>query len=646
MKTLNNIRSLMACVALAATVPAVLDAQVRPTFYGQPVLDRSMQIAPNNMDPALARIQQLAQGGQDFEAEAAKAGITVKDRRVLVEVQVGPVIGRVFDFDSIASGDTLRQRGWVAASALDVLAAQAHVSPVRQPIANSYGEVTNEAEAAMLGGTYIGTGLGVRVAVIDLGFGGLDNSAEVGQVLRFQGCLDADAENHGTAMIEAIRDIAPDATITAIRLDAELDIVGATLLAMEGGAHIIVCPLSWFELPGKGQACEAAAMAIGRGITWINAAGNFADRSYFEGENLSTENFGADTYVNFGADSYQFINGMNGGDRFSIHLAGERGLQLELFRWDGMSANFVLIGQGDADAPVQVVSEDYVEGMYYFPMVRQIAAGPIAPFRMFAIGGDLHFSVAEGSITNPAAMDEVISVGAVDVASYGRGAPEIYSSVGGGIFNLTLDLCGPTGCTTGTYGPQGFSGTSAACANVAGLMALQLADPSIGNAPERVDVTSTIAGEEAQLAWAPAQGHGTIMYRVEVAADERFGFVVYEGITLDCMAVILSEGREMLYCRVTAFNEFGAAPASNILALQFISTEDGSAPEDRDVPPNAFGGSDDAILTANLAAGQPEQGGEDNAAGCAGSSSTSGMAVMLAAIILGAAVVRTRRKHA
>jgi hypothetical protein len=639
MKTLINIRSLMACIALAATVPAVLDAQVRPTFYGQPTLDRSMEIAPANMDPALVRIHQLAQAGDDWRTEAAKAGITVEDNRVLVEVQVGPVIGLVLDFEPIASGDMLCQRGWVAASALDVLAAQAHISPVRRPVVNSYGEVVNEAEAAMLGDAYVGTGLGVHVAVIDLGFGGLDSSGEVGQVLRFQHGLDTDAERHGTAMIEAIRDIAPDATITAIRLDTELDIVGATLLAMNGGAQIIVCPLTWFGLPAKGQACEAAAMAIDRGITWINAAGNFADRRYFEGENLPTESFGADTYVNFGADPYQFINGMNGGDRFSIHLACERGLQLELFRWDGMSANFVLVGQGDTDAQVQVITEDYVDGMYYFPMVRQLAPGAIAPFRMFAIGGDLHFSMAEGSIANPAAMDEVISVGAVHVDSYGRGAPEIYSSMGGGIFNLTLDLCGPTGCTTGTYGPQGFSGTSAASANIAGLMALQLADLTIGTAPEQVQVTGTVVGDEAQLAWAPAQGQGTIMYHIEVAADERFGSIVFEAVTLDCTVVVRSEGYKMLYCRVTALNEFGAAPASDILALQFVA------------PQNRFGGDDatapnDTVVTINLAAGQPEEGDEDNAAGCAGSSNTNGLVLMLAAAILAAAVVRTRRKHA
>src|SRR5688572_18738772 len=85
MKTLTNIRSLMACVALAATVPAVIDAQTRPNMFGQPTLDRSAQIEAVGTEPALVRIRQLADSGEDWQAEARKSGMMVKDDCVLVE---------------------------------------------------------------------------------------------------------------------------------------------------------------------------------------------------------------------------------------------------------------------------------------------------------------------------------------------------------------------------------------------------------------------------------------------------------------------------------------------------------------------------------------------------------------------------------
>jgi hypothetical protein len=663
MKTLINIRSLMACAALAATMPAVVDAQARPTFYGQPVLDRTAEIDADGIDPALVSIQRLAQAGDDWQAAATKAGLVVEDGRVLVEFQGGlaPLSMMLGDDDSpvfsqeyelVFSGDSIRQRAWVTLQNLESLSRRLSIVACRLPVANSYGAIGNEAEAAMNADQVVAsgrTGQGIHLAVIDLGFGGVDSSIETGVVLRVQADLELDAEVHGTAMIEAIRDMAPDATITAIRLDAELDIIGATIRAIEAGAGIIVCPLSWFGLPGEGQACEAAAMATNNGIMWINAAGNFADRRYFEGADLPVASIGGHNFVDFGGDPYQFINGMNGGAPFSIHLASEEGLQLELYRWDGMSADFVLVGQGDKDSDNQVIAHEYVEGMYYFPMIRQVVPGAVPAFRMFAVGGDLHFSSVEGSIANPAGTGNVISVGAVAVADYaGGGTPEIYSSMGGGIFRLTLDLCGPTGCTTGTYGPQGFSGTSAACANFAGLTALQLSEPAVGGAPGRVETMCPASGEvvvgnEVQLAWTSVEGQGTIMYRVEIAADARFGIMIVEETTLDTSVMFRIEGELTLYWRVTAFNEFGAAPASNVHMLQFIpanSLESGVAGD------AALTTSDSTIVIANLAAGQPDEGGQDNAAGCAGSNGNSGLIVMLAAVILAAAVVRTRRKRA
>jgi hypothetical protein len=299
------------------------------------------------------------------------------------------------------------------------------------------------------------------------------------------------------------------------------------------------------------------------------------------------------------------------------------------------------------------VAHEYVEGMWYFPMVRMLAPGNSPAFRMFATGGKLHFSDAVGSIANPI---DCIKVGAVDLVDYaGRPALAGYSSMGGGIFNLTLDICGPTGCTTGTYGPQAFSGTSAACANIAGLLALRPTDADdtvhpldlvqkvefdagaialalveIETAPElpgRVETISPANGEiidgnSVTLAWAPVEGAGSIGYIVEVAHDPRFGDMLMSIKTTDNTLELGSDSPE-LYWRVTAFNEYGAAPASEVHQLRFETL----------------------TINALLAPEQRSEGGED-AAGCAGTEGASGLTAMVVAIIASIALMRMRRKHA
>jgi hypothetical protein len=762
MKALTNIRSLVACLALAAALPVF--AQERPNFYGQPNLDRSAEIKPSGIEPALVQLSKLAQAGQPFADAAARAGVTVKNEQVLVEVR---------SFDDAANPAVTRE--WIAVEGL-MPRRDAHISAYRAPVANSYGPTANEAEALMRADMYAAAGLhgeGVRIAVIDIGFGGLHASLDAGDVETIQTPVPGESR-HGTAMIEAIRDIAPEADILALRLDAELDVMAATSRAIKAGAKIIVCPLSWFGMPGTGPACDAAALANAYGVKWVNAAGNFGDRRYFEGEVIEMVAIGADNYVDFGGDPYQFINGMNGGDKFSVHLATTGKLQLELYRWDGLSADFVLVAQGDSEAAEQVVADEYVEGMWYFPMVRVIGADAGA-FRMFAVGGDLHFSDAHGSIANPYG-NGVITVGAVNAASYlNRPALEVYSSIGGGIFNLTLDLCGPTGCTTGTSGPQGFNGTSAACANIAGLLALQLADPVLSadplgmlvrenvvqsdivfamvdafepdndpslagqtgdehmispssdedwyviaidqactllvsaqdcriefhslpqldvmiakdylkvpaiaageylvritaeaittytlemttyfSAPEAVtDMRpadgTVIKGSSAVLEWAAVQGLGPISYVLEVSKDASFTTLFAGAETTELTLEVTNNGNETLYWRVTARNEFGAAEPSAIHSLLFA--DDDAADADANDLASALSndaGADDVVVseTSGLeitSVGEGTGGGNDDAAGCAGTQGAGSLAAMLAAIFGALAVMRMRRKQA
>lgn len=493
------IKSLLGVLALAA-LPVALEAQSRPTFIGSPNLVRGEQPELNaTSDATLARIAMLAERGDDWKAIAENAGLRVLRDMVLVEVTAkvesgGYVRTRTIDslIKEVGGLPVGNGRAYIDPAVLPDLESKltsnsswARISAYRAPVANSYGHFATEGESAMKTNLYNLNGEGVTIALMDIGFDGLTES-ESGKVERRPYDSGAnDASSHGTAMVEVIRDIAPGAKLLAYRIDEHLDIHAATLDAINSGADVIVSALSYFDLPGRSAADDAARLASDNGLRWVNAAGNFADGRYSEMEGAGVVDVSGQSFVSFGLDDpYQFISDASDGIR--IHLAQEEGAQLalELYSWDAMSSNLVLEAVGNHMQRVQTIVHPADPTKYYFPMVRVAVDGAMPRFRMFSETGQLFFSNAEGSIACPGGTGAVITVGAMDVQGYGPGAePEAYSGRAGGIFELNLDLCGPTNCTTGIYGLQGFSGTSAAAAHVAGLVALNLTDKGLANLP-------------------------------------------------------------------------------------------------------------------------------------------------------------------
>jgi subtilisin family serine protease len=529
MKTLIKIRNLLGMIALAAAIPSALQAQ-KPTIFGTPNLDRSAAgpIQPGT-EPAVSKTAELAVEGLDWQAQSRAAGMLVKEEKVLVEInapakQIAELKLRIPDRVRIQQVDTRAPnmlRMWVSAQNIhdlqEVVAGfdTAELHAYRPPVANNYGDLNTEGIQAMRSNLYEAAGLdgqGMRVAVLDIGFNGLTaaETIEVEPVDEY--IAKADESGHGTAMVEVIRDVAPAAQIDIFRIDEDLDVYTATELALKRGADVIVCALSWFELPGQGLASDAARMATEKGALWVNAAGNFADGRYYENEALGTVAVGSDTFVSFDArsgDYMQFMEGWSSGQTVTLHFDQEltdatldgtqATLGLEVYSWDGISSDFILVAAGNPGLEHQAVSFTTGDSsLYYFPMILVAQDGEIGRFRMFSPDADLYYNCAEGSVANPAAVPEVISVGAVDAGAYDEGGSlESYSSQGGGIFGSTLDLCGPANVTTGTYGSLGFSGTSAAAAHIGGLLALQLQDPMLKRDPVNLLRFSSIGNEDA-----------------------------------------------------------------------------------------------------------------------------------------------------
>jgi hypothetical protein len=292
--------------------------------------------------------------------------------------------------------------------------------------------------------------------------------------------LDSESEVHGTACAEIIRDVAPDARIHLMRLGAGLWIEDAAQSATDLGCEVVSMSLAWLGYPENGAECDAIRAAAGRGLLWVNAAGNWQDRHTWETAAPVVDSNG---WVEF-APGVRY-NPVSAGQGVSIAFgfeapnAGYARFEAQLYRQE--YGNLVAVSTGNSDFYLQSI---WASGPgLYFVAIRQVAPGAMGALRLQSFGNQFGYTTPEGSMSNPATVRESVSVGAVEQGAFGPGAsPTSYSSTGGGPLALKLDLCGPTGCDTLSYNGS-FIGTSCAAPNIAGLMALHLGWTATATAP-------------------------------------------------------------------------------------------------------------------------------------------------------------------
>ena len=189
-------------------------------------------------------------------------------------------------------------QAWVPIAALDQIAALDAVQEITPPDygVTKVGSVTSEGDAihrADLVRAFSGlTGAGVRVGVISNGVDAWTSSRSSGDLpSSLEINPDLEGEGHeGTALLEIIHDLAPDASLAFSSYGSSLLMVDAILwLANEAfdgeGADIIVDDIAFYTDPyfEDGPAALAAADAVAGGTVYVSAAGNYAQRHY-EGE--------------------------------------------------------------------------------------------------------------------------------------------------------------------------------------------------------------------------------------------------------------------------------------------------------------------------------------------------------------------------
>ncbi|MFK7928417.1 MAG: S8 family serine peptidase [Myxococcota bacterium] len=341
------------------------------------------------------------------------------------------------------------------------------------------------------------TGGGVRVAVFDLQWFGVDAVADTLQPFSTHDCFaeascaepmdtlrprfDFESGVHGTACAEIIRQVAPDAELFLVRVNTRTMFENAVDWAIANDIDVISMSMSWFNLSfhdGSGPMAPYVDRLVANDIVLVTSAGNYAQQ-HWQGPWVDANGDGRLD------DPPQIV--VEPGDRVYLswnqfNSCGTTDLDVRLLDADGAT---VAQSQGRQDPdvsaedcrPVERLPSVFDPGTYTVD-VRHVR-GPTSGLRLDLMvpGGAVVAAVPESSIVDPGLHPGVLTIGAVDVSNYLRADAQGYSSRGPSLAgSVKPDLAGPDGLTTQSYGSRGFFGTSASTPVVAGMLAVVLSE--------------------------------------------------------------------------------------------------------------------------------------------------------------------------
>lgn len=350
-------------------------------------------------------------------------------------------------------------------------------------------------------------GKGVRVAVIDLGFGGWHQSRANGDLPASTVAVNfcppgmftgPGAADHGTAVAEIVAEMAPAARLYLICVQSVAALGQAKDFARRHRIQVVNHSASWFN-SSRGDDTAAidtpagiVADARAAGILWVNAAGNRAQQ-HWSGAFADSD----------GDDWHDFVAGDEGN---TILVPGGTRTCVAL-KWDGWpttaldydlylvrDATGVVAASSTTDqtgtqppAELACVVNTSLSAQAYGIAIRRYQSVESPRLDLFVYPGpNLEYQVADGSVTEPGSSSAALTVGAVCWQNDGL---EAFSSRGPTIDGrLKPDLAAPDSVSSFAYGrfggcgaQSGFAGTSASSPHVAGAAALvKEANPAYG----------------------------------------------------------------------------------------------------------------------------------------------------------------------
>ena len=502
----SNERDERSLPAPGASVGSSLEIQQLPASPPRPT-DKHPKL--DSQLAALSRtLQQRGVGAALDEARQRRLG--TKDVRVRVVIEAAPNARAAVAAGAASLGGTIEAeyanlvQALVPIQALDALAGRADVIRVAPPAIPEPLAVTGEEVAATGANAWHAAainGTGVKIAIIDLGFGGLAARQAAGDLPA--GVVTQDfcnggfngPEVHGVGVAEIVHEMAPSAQLYLLCVGTQVQLGQAKDYAKAQGVHIINHSVGWFNTSrgdgsgGAGTPDGIVEDARASGILWVNSAGNSAQR-HWSGSFSSPDGDGFHNFTD--SDEGNTIQ-INSGDQVCVRLKWDswpttaQDYDLYLVRLaDGVFVGASENQQSGTQPPTEALCYINPGATQAFEIaIFRFSATQAPRFDLFTSGGStLQYQTAAGSVVEPATAPEAFAAGAI---CWQNNALESFSSRGPTIDGrIKPDIAGQDAVSGGTYGNStgcgsGFTGTSAAAPAVAGAAALvRQANPAFG----------------------------------------------------------------------------------------------------------------------------------------------------------------------
>ena len=526
-------------ISLAAAVPIAHGDG--PNDFTPP--EKQDLLYPNLGSHLNELVASVEESGTSAE-EAAKEASIHSGESVAVTVYLSSNVDDVVQFLEDNGGDPRNVgegyiEAYVPVLLLGQLSEQPGVIRVREiiPPQPLYGDITSQGVQKHLVQAWHDAGYSgqdVRVGIIDTGFEGFTGllGSELPTPVTVRCYTDvgeissslADCENgsvHGTAVAESLIDIAPEVSLYLSNVFSPGDLQDTVDWMISQGVDVINTSLGFaWDGPGDGSSpfdgtvdyvhpdweafdnslhyspLRAVDRAVDAGIVWITAAGNDAQKTWFEsGSSLVLD---SDGFVEFDPSDILNCFLLHPDTAFSAELRwedtwGGATLDLDLYLWDIPRRTIVLRSEDVQSGDIGHFPYEYIDGKYSGStetaacwVVRHVGGSRPDWIQLRNYGSSsppLQYNTGEGSISNPAesAKPGLLAVGATHywdtstIADYSSQGPTPDGRV-------KPDIVGAACAETASYDLRPsefydgnncwFSGTSQASPHVAGLAAL------------------------------------------------------------------------------------------------------------------------------------------------------------------------------
>lgn len=471
------------------------------------IIDKSDQVP--KLSSTLDMLYRLYMQKKDYREYSEQAQLRLISDKVVVTVLPLPGVttenidaARLRDFGaqiqasakhSMRVAIPIGQLERIATTVAGIGSIQRLIQPISDAIA-SEGIALMDADEWQTQG-YEGTG--VKAAVIDGGFYKLTeakNNGDIPQTYYSQDYsgngMEASSDGeHGTAVTEAVYDIAPQSSYYLYKIDDLTHLENAKDNCITQGVHVINHSMSWFNASyydGTGPVCDIVNDAVAQGITWVNAAGNRAEEHYrsiftptaegyhdFTGSGGKLNPLGPEPGYVWLFPIGTIVRGYMNWDAYPVT---DQDYDLYLYKWNKSTSQWDQVAsstnrQNGSTEPTESIlylnresDARYAFGVYKYSATTNV------DFRIIGIYG-LSYHTPESSILDPACAEGAIAVAAISQNFYESGPQEYFSSQGPTSDGRPKpEIAAPDSCDSYAYGP--WQGTSQAAPFAAGVCAI------------------------------------------------------------------------------------------------------------------------------------------------------------------------------